>query len=182
MLDNTPKTLWATANKLRANMGAAEYKHLVLGLIFLKYVADTFAARRAAVQVCTALRLSPLALTLSLTLPFATQAQDNNLSKPFTTCMDKSGGVTQAMVECIAAETQWQDARLNKAYKTLMAHLTAERKKQLQAAQRAWLTFRDTNCGFYFDPDGGSLARVSANDCVMTMTANRASELENLGQ
>ncbi len=107
MLDNTPKTLWATANKLRANMGAAEYKHLVLGLIFLKYVADTLAARRAAVQVCTALRLSPLALTLSLTLPFATQAQDNNLSKPFTTCMDKSGGVTQAMVECIAAETQW---------------------------------------------------------------------------
>lgn len=50
MLDNTPKTLWATANKLRANMGAAEYKHLVLGLIFLKYVADTFAARRAEAQ------------------------------------------------------------------------------------------------------------------------------------
>jgi len=44
------KTLWATADKLRANMDAAEYKHLVLGLIFLKYISDTFAARRAEVS------------------------------------------------------------------------------------------------------------------------------------
>ena len=47
MLDDIKKTLWAAADKLRANMDAAEYKHLVLGLIFLKYISDTFAARRA---------------------------------------------------------------------------------------------------------------------------------------
>jgi type I restriction enzyme M protein len=47
MLDDLKKTLWATADKLRANMDAAEYKHIVLGLIFLKYISDTFAARRA---------------------------------------------------------------------------------------------------------------------------------------
>jgi type I restriction enzyme M protein len=41
------KTLWATADKLRSNMDAAEYKHIVLGLIFLKYVSDTFEERRA---------------------------------------------------------------------------------------------------------------------------------------
>ena len=51
MLDEIKKTLWATADKLRANMDAAEYKHLVLGLIFLKYISDTFAARRAEVAV-----------------------------------------------------------------------------------------------------------------------------------
>ncbi|MFN3809888.1 MAG: type I restriction-modification system subunit M [Roseateles asaccharophilus] len=49
MLDDIKKTLWAAADKLRANMDAAEYKHLVLGLIFVKYVSDTFAARRAEV-------------------------------------------------------------------------------------------------------------------------------------
>lgn len=38
MLDDIKKTLWATADKLRANMDAAEYKHLVLGLIFVKYI------------------------------------------------------------------------------------------------------------------------------------------------
>jgi type I restriction enzyme M protein len=47
MLDDIKKTLWATADKLRANMDAAEYKHLVLGLIFVKYISDTFAARHA---------------------------------------------------------------------------------------------------------------------------------------
>ncbi|QIN62657.1 N-6 DNA Methylase [Caballeronia sp. SBC1] len=47
MLDDIKKTLWATADKQRANMDAAEYKHIVLGLIFLKYISDTFAARRA---------------------------------------------------------------------------------------------------------------------------------------
>jgi len=31
-------TLWAAADKLRHNMDAAEYKHVVLGLIFLKYI------------------------------------------------------------------------------------------------------------------------------------------------
>jgi type I restriction enzyme M protein len=38
------KTLWAAADKLRSNMDAAEYKHVVLGLIFLKYISDAFYA------------------------------------------------------------------------------------------------------------------------------------------
>ncbi|MYN44967.1 N-6 DNA methylase [Pseudoduganella sp. FT93W] len=46
MIDDIKKTLWATADKLRANMDAAEYKHLVLGLIFVKYISDTFQSRR----------------------------------------------------------------------------------------------------------------------------------------
>jgi type I restriction enzyme M protein len=50
MLDDIKRTLWAAADKLRANMDAAEYKHLVLGLIFVKYVSDTFAARRAELE------------------------------------------------------------------------------------------------------------------------------------
>src|SRR3954466_16063517 len=34
--------LWSAADKLRNNMDSGEYKHVVLGLIFLKYVSDTF--------------------------------------------------------------------------------------------------------------------------------------------
>jgi len=37
--------LWQAADKLRSNMDAAEYKHVVLGLIFLKYVSDAFGER-----------------------------------------------------------------------------------------------------------------------------------------
>lgn len=39
--------LWLAADKLRNNMDAAEYKHVVLGLIFLKYISDTFEDHRA---------------------------------------------------------------------------------------------------------------------------------------
>lgn len=34
--------LWTAADKLRGTMDASEYKHVVLGLIFLKYISDTF--------------------------------------------------------------------------------------------------------------------------------------------
>ena len=34
--------LWQAADKMRNNMDAAEYKHVVLGLIFLKYISDVF--------------------------------------------------------------------------------------------------------------------------------------------
>jgi type I restriction enzyme M protein len=36
------KQLWKAADKLRKNIDAAEYKHVVLGLIFLKYISDAF--------------------------------------------------------------------------------------------------------------------------------------------
>src|SRR5438270_8063230 len=39
--------LWAMADKLRGSLDAAEYKHVVLGLIFLKYISDAFEERRA---------------------------------------------------------------------------------------------------------------------------------------
>src|ERR1035437_2074682 len=43
-------TLWATADKLRGNLDAAEYKHVVLGLIFLKYISDAFEEKHAALS------------------------------------------------------------------------------------------------------------------------------------
>jgi type I restriction enzyme M protein len=40
--ESLEQTLWKAADKLRKNMDAAEYKHIVLGLIFLKYISDAF--------------------------------------------------------------------------------------------------------------------------------------------
>ena len=42
--------LWAAADALRNNMDAAEYKHIVLGLIFLKYISDAFEAKHAELE------------------------------------------------------------------------------------------------------------------------------------
>jgi type I restriction enzyme M protein len=43
-------TMWAAADKLRGNMDAGEYKHVVLGLIFLKYISDAFEEHHAGLQ------------------------------------------------------------------------------------------------------------------------------------
>jgi type I restriction enzyme M protein len=45
-LNELYKKLWDAAVKLYSNIDAAEYKHVVLGLIFLKYVSDAFVERR----------------------------------------------------------------------------------------------------------------------------------------
>ena len=42
--------LWAAADALRNNMDAAEYKHVVLGLIFLKYISDAFEAKHGELE------------------------------------------------------------------------------------------------------------------------------------
>ncbi|HEY8036526.1 MAG TPA: lysozyme inhibitor LprI family protein [Methylobacter sp.] len=107
---------------------------------------------------------------------------DDGLSQVFSTCMDQSDGSTPSMIECMGAETERQDVRLNKAYEDIMVGLSSERKKQLQEAQRLWLKYRKANCDFYYDPDGGTIARVNANQCFMSATAERAKELEGLKQ
>jgi type I restriction enzyme M protein len=43
--------LWAATDALRNNMDAAEYKHVVLGLIFLKYISDAFEAKHAELEI-----------------------------------------------------------------------------------------------------------------------------------
>ena len=51
--------LWQTADALRNNMDAAEYKHVVLGLIFLKYISDAFEAKHAELEADRAAGADP---------------------------------------------------------------------------------------------------------------------------
>ena len=48
------QTLWDAAGKMRGNLEAAEYKHVALGLVFLKYVSDAFEQRRRFLERATA--------------------------------------------------------------------------------------------------------------------------------
>ena len=43
--ENFKDTLWKACDKLRNNMDPAEYKYVVLGLVFLKYISDSFEER-----------------------------------------------------------------------------------------------------------------------------------------
>ncbi|MGE0086197.1 MAG: lysozyme inhibitor LprI family protein [Desulfococcaceae bacterium] len=106
-------------------------------------------------------------------------ADDIGLSKEYSVCMDRANGITENMIECFAAETKKQDARLNKVYKELMNALSPARKNQLKEAQRAWIKFRDANVSYCENPEGGSIARINSNRYFMSATAARAKELED---
>src|SRR5260370_20745110 len=135
-----------------------------------------FGARGAA---CRTKERLVIVLALVLSTP-ALAAADSDMTQEYLACMDTSKGVTSEMMDCISAETARQDARLNANYKKLLAKLSAKRKKTLLDAQRAWIKFRDLNCEFYYDPDGGTAARLASTDCFLQATADRAKELKNL--
>ncbi len=52
------ETLWQAADKMRGHMDPSEYKHVVLGLIFLKYISDAFEERHRQLEIWTAKPLS----------------------------------------------------------------------------------------------------------------------------
>jgi uncharacterized protein YecT (DUF1311 family) len=107
-------------------------------------------------------------------------AADEDMTKEYSVCMEKSQGVTVSMLHCAGDELDRQDARLNDNYKKLMSKLPRARKKVLREAQRTWIKFRKTNCDFYYDPNGGSAARLAGSGCFLIMTAARAKELKDL--
>ncbi|HZX79938.1 MAG TPA: lysozyme inhibitor LprI family protein [Lysobacter sp.] len=119
-------------------------------------------------------RLVLVALTF---LPFRAAAADPAYSATHRQCMTRADGVTASMVACITAEYRRVDARLNAAYRVALRQ-RPDRRDALVRAERAWLAYRTANCDYYLDPDGGTLARVAANDCVLRMTVERALELE----
>ena len=90
----------------------------------------------------------------------------------YEACIDAAKS-TGDMIDCANAEAQQQDARLNAAYKAAMA---SNNKDALRAAQRQWIKDRDSQCAP--SEGGGQMAGLEAADCVATMTAARADELE----
>ena len=104
------------------------------------------------------------------------------LSAEYSKCIEKSGGTDPGMLDCMGAEAERQDKRLNDVYRKLMNELKPERKKELQEAQRLWIKYTQENCNFYLDPDGGTAARLAASECPVLAKAARAKELENFIQ
>jgi len=93
-------------------------------------------------------------------------------------CAERS---TQGIVECIAAQTEDWDQRLNAAYGALMKQQSAEQRTALRDVQRLWMRYRDANCGFYAAAEG-TISRIAAAECLRVMTASRALELELAAQ
>ncbi|WNL43531.1 lysozyme inhibitor LprI family protein [Halomonas sp. PAMB 3264] len=126
-------------------------------------------------------RLGTSLLLLLSCLPCIALAQESTegYTREYTDCMEAAGSVTQSMVECISDEVDVQDKRLNDAYRAIRRELPEARQIALRDAQRLWISYRDANCGFYATGEG-TMARLISNDCFLSETAERATELENM--
>ena len=106
-------------------------------------------------------------------------AMADDPSPAYARCMDNASS-TLAMGECLKAETQVQDQRLNRVYKQLLGKLPADQQKSLRDVQRKWLAYRDANCQFHRTASGGTMAQLEGGTCLMDMTRERAAELERV--
>src|SRR5690606_22823637 len=89
-------------------------------------------------------------------------------------CIAASESVTAAILDCSREELDRQDARLNSAYKEVMA-ATADRDS-LRAIQRQWIRDRDVAC----EGDGevgGTAGEINRVGCLVQETERRANEL-----
>lgn len=103
-------------------------------------------------------------------------------TKEYDRCIEKAGAVDPLVLECISDEYSRQDKRLNVAYRKLMGSLKEARNKQLLETQRLWGKYTEANCAFYYDPDGGTMARMLSAECDVTARIQRAIELETLAE
>lgn len=109
-----------------------------------------------------------------------TQTQvEKRYTRGYSECMDTSGGVTIEMLNCIAAEIDIQDARLNQAYVMVMRPLAKPRKNTLRGLQRTWIKQRDAKCARSIADEGGSMAGPIYSGCILDETIRRTIFLEN---
>lgn len=121
------------------------------------------------------------ALAWALALPLCTHAAAPN------PCDTQAN--TLEINACGAQQLKEKDAALNQAYKALMAALQpdepaqaaelAEIRKKVQAAQRAWIQYRDQDCDAMYDFNiRGSMRNSIALRCKIEKTVARTKELE----
>ncbi len=104
---------------------------------------------------------------------------------------EPGGESTQGTSQCLYGESEVWDELLNAEYRQTMAWAKemdrdeaeyfpeyAVRADRLRAAQRAWIAFRDAECGLEYAVWGaGSMRHIAGADCIMRQTAERAIEL-----
>jgi uncharacterized protein YecT (DUF1311 family) len=84
--------------------------------------------------------------------------------------------------QCLMDQIPRWDSRLNQAYKAALAASENDaRKASLVKAARAWLAYRTENCGWYGSQEG-TIRQIAGAHCMLSMTRDRAIELETANQ
>jgi uncharacterized protein YecT (DUF1311 family) len=113
---------------------------------------------------------------------FAANAEESAAERygaEYQTCRD---GNTYEIVTCLSGLYKKWDERLNAAYQKLLGmQETPKQKTALVEAQKSWIKYRDQNCEWY-ETGEGTIRRLWGSECMRSMTAARALELEEAGE
>jgi uncharacterized protein YecT (DUF1311 family) len=112
--------------------------------------------------------------------PSHQSAKEAGYRKSFDQCMDASNGVTVDMMNCGSEEFDYQDKRLNAAYKHLRQVLLPTDWEAVRNGQRKWLADMDKACQGDEEVKGGTLEMIEFMACKLDRTVRRADELEAL--
>ncbi len=113
---------------------------------------------------------------LFLCNPAARSADDVRYGPEYQACKK---GNTHEIEVCVGRLTEAWESRLNTAYQKLLHGRDAQSVARLREAERLWREFRNANC-LYYGTGGGTITRLQAAECLRSMTAHRALELEEL--
>jgi uncharacterized protein YecT (DUF1311 family) len=87
---------------------------------------------------------------------------------------------TKDMQDCMDNEWKKSDAELNRVYQEALKKLNPEQLALLKKAQRAWLSYRDAQCGADYKMfAGGSAAPLALTQCRVTLTQERTKTLKD---
>ena len=105
------------------------------------------------------------------------------IGKAADACLAGGSETTVAIVNCIQKETVIWDQILNTEYQAVRGALKAQDPALgdvLRGAQRAWIAYRDAECGLEFERwGGGTIRHIVIANCMMLETAERAIELRD---
>lgn len=110
-------------------------------------------------------------------LSVARPVWSGELRASYYECAANNDGSTWDMQRCVEDEFEYQDARLNSAYRKLRSKLSGTLKQKLKQEEQAWIAERDAKCEWTPEVEGQA-QRVEANVCLLKKTAARADLLE----
>lgn len=122
----------------------------------------------------------PVLQTISMAGAAEAQKQDENYGDPvYASCTDKASGNDGQFRDCQVAAQQRLESKLTAAYKAAMANLPPEHQAELKEGERAWIKFREADCGLSRSIyDGGTAGLMVGNDCYLQRTWARLKDLE----
>jgi uncharacterized protein YecT (DUF1311 family) len=94
----------------------------------------------------------------------------------------KKAAVQMELNACADREFESWDGKLNALYRTLIKNADLKDQALLKAAERSWLSFRDSECAFETsDSEGGSIHPMEYSNCLTEKTRARIAELKATG-